>query len=68
MISLTTRSPLALLLQAVPLLRPEQALRDVVTPWTPSGVYEPRWEAHRAVEFRSAWRALAESTYAVAGS
>lgn len=49
-------------------LRPEQALRDVVTPWTPSGVYEPRWEAHRAVEFRSAWRALAESTYAVAGS
>jgi glycerol kinase len=49
-------------------LRPDQALRDVVNPWTPSGVYEPRWESGRAAEFRSAWRALAASTYAEAGS
>ncbi|MDT5323924.1 MAG: glycerol kinase [Mycobacterium sp.] len=45
-------------------LRPDQALRDVVAPWTPSGSYEPRWHADRAAEFRSAWRVLAASTYA----
>ncbi|MDT5265088.1 MAG: glycerol kinase, partial [Mycobacterium sp.] len=45
-------------------LQPDQTLRDVVTPWTPSGTYEPRWHADRVVEFRSAWRTLAESTHA----
>jgi glycerol kinase len=45
-------------------LRPDQALRDVVAPWTPSGTYEPRWHADVVAEFRSTWRVLAASTYA----
>lgn len=44
-------------------LTPEQSVRDVVTDWTPSGCYEPRWRPERADEFRSAWRDLAETTY-----
>jgi glycerol kinase len=43
-------------------LQPAQTLRDVVTPWTPSGTYEPRWEHDRATEFRSTWRVLAANT------
>ncbi|TPW93728.1 MULTISPECIES: FGGY family carbohydrate kinase [Mycolicibacterium] len=44
-------------------LAPEKSMTDVVTDWTPSATYEPRWSAARAAEFRSAWRELAETTY-----
>lgn len=44
-------------------LAPEKSVADVVTDWTPSATYEPRWRAARAAEFRSAWRELAETTY-----
>ncbi|MEW2478107.1 FGGY family carbohydrate kinase [Mycobacterium sp. NPDC049093] len=44
-------------------LSPEKSVADVVTDWTPSATYEPRWSAARAAEFRSAWRELAETTY-----
>lgn len=44
-------------------LAPEKSVADVVTDWTPSATYEPRWSAARAAEFRSAWRELAETTY-----
>lgn len=44
-------------------LRPDQSLRDVVAPWTPSDTFEPRWHTDRALEFRSAWRDLAAGTY-----
>ena len=48
-------------LGAAALARAEPAARHrrcatSVTPWTPSGIYEPRWRPHRAAEFRSAWR------------
>lgn len=45
-------------------LRPERGLRDVVPAWTPSSNYEPGWDVARADEFRSQWRALADTTYA----
>lgn len=44
-------------------LRPGTALRDVVATWSPSSSYEPVWDADRAVEFRSSWRALADTTF-----
>lgn len=44
-------------------LAPEKPMTDVVTDWTPSANYEPRWSAARAADFRSAWRELAETTY-----
>ncbi|MUL84052.1 MULTISPECIES: FGGY family carbohydrate kinase [unclassified Mycolicibacterium] len=44
-------------------LAPEKSVSDVVTDWTPSAGYEPRWSPTRATEFRSAWRELAETTY-----
>ncbi|WP_166906697.1 FGGY family carbohydrate kinase [Mycobacterium sp. DL440] len=44
-------------------LAPAQPVSDVVTDWTPSAGYEPRWSPARATEFRSAWRELAETTY-----
>ncbi|TXI57691.1 FGGY family carbohydrate kinase [Mycolicibacterium mageritense] len=44
-------------------LNPDRSVRDVVTDWTPSASYEPRWTAARASEFRSAWRDLAATTY-----
>ncbi|MEV0672800.1 FGGY family carbohydrate kinase [Mycobacterium sp. NPDC050441] len=44
-------------------LAPEKSMADVVTDWTPSASYEPRWSPPRAAEFRSAWRELAENTY-----
>ncbi|CRZ19097.1 FGGY family carbohydrate kinase [Mycolicibacterium neworleansense] len=44
-------------------LSPDKAVADVVTDWTPSAGYEPRWSAARATEFRTAWRELATTTY-----
>jgi glycerol kinase len=45
-------------------LHQDQGLRNVVPPWTPSSTYEPAWNTTRAGEFRSQWRALADTTYA----
>ncbi|GAA3889891.1 FGGY family carbohydrate kinase [Leifsonia kafniensis] len=36
-------------------LDPGRALGEVVTSWTPSMSYEPRWQPDRADEVRSAW-------------
>lgn len=44
-------------------LQPDRSLRDVVAPWTPAEVFEPRWSTDRAAGFRSAWRDLAATTY-----
>jgi glycerol kinase len=44
-------------------LQPGRSVRDVVSQWTPSASYEPSWQPARADEFRSAWRALAATTY-----
>ncbi|WP_029369418.1 FGGY family carbohydrate kinase [Mycobacterium sp. UM_WWY] len=44
-------------------VRPGRSVRDVVSQWTPSATYEPSWQPARADEFRSAWRALAATTY-----
>ena len=45
-------------------LNPAKGLRGVVAPWTPTSTYEPVWATSRAAEFRSAWRELADTTYA----
>ncbi|WKG02878.1 FGGY family carbohydrate kinase [Mycolicibacterium sp. HK-90] len=44
-------------------LAPETPVADVVTDWTPSATYEPRWSPAHATEFRTAWRKLAATTY-----
>jgi glycerol kinase len=44
-------------------LQPAAGLAAVVPAWTPSSTYEPAWDAARAAEFRSRWRALADTTY-----
>jgi glycerol kinase len=44
-------------------LNPGKDVRDVVPEWTPASTYEPRWDVDRAVEFRSAWRELAATTF-----
>jgi glycerol kinase len=49
-------------------LQPGQPLRDVVPAWTPAATYVPTWSPERAGEFRSAWRALAASTYPLENS
>lgn len=45
-------------------LNPAKGIRGVVPDWTPASSYEPKWDATRAAEFRSAWRELADTTYA----
>jgi glycerol kinase len=45
-------------------LNPGKGVRGVVPAWTPASSYEPAWDAARAAEFRSSWRALADTTYA----
>lgn len=45
-------------------LNPAKGIRGVVPDWTPASSYEPKWDAARAAEFRSAWRELADTTYA----
>lgn len=42
-------------------LDPSLALGDAVIPWKPSTVYEPKWSAEQATEFRSRWAAAAEA-------
>ena len=59
-------SPHATALGAAALARlsldPRRSLGDVVGPWTPSAIYEPRWTATRAAEFRQRWRELAAAS------
>lgn len=59
-------SPHATALGAAALARlsldPRRLLADVVGPWTPSAIYEPRWTATRAAEFRQRWRELAAAS------
>ena len=43
-------------------LTPQQSVRDVVSGWQPSAVYEPNWTAARAAEFRDRWRQLAATS------
>lgn len=45
-------------------LNPAKGIRGVVPEWTPASSYEPKWDTTRAAEFRSAWRELADTTYA----
>jgi glycerol kinase len=45
-------------------LNPAKGIRGVVPDWTPASSYVPKWDATRAAEFRSAWRELADTTYA----
>lgn len=44
-------------------LEPGRALRDVVPQWAPASTFDPGWDAARTAEFRSQWRALADTTY-----
>ena len=41
-------------------LEPELTLAEAGPRWTPSSVFEPRWSADRAAEFRGRWRAAAD--------
>lgn len=49
-------------------LHPHKGLRGVVPSWKPSSSYEPAWDAARAEDFRSSWRALAATTYSREGT
>lgn len=44
-------------------LNPRKGVRGVVPAWTPASSYEPAWDGARAAEFRTSWRALADTTY-----
>ena len=41
-------------------------LADVVWPWEPAAVYEPRWSADRAAEFLDRWAAAVDADLAAA--
>ncbi|MFF3494636.1 FGGY family carbohydrate kinase [Streptomyces sp. NPDC002795] len=45
-------------------LEPALGLKEAVGTWEPTTVYEPRWSAHRAEEFRTTW---AQAATACAG-
>lgn len=49
-------------------LHPGKGLRGVVPSWSPSSTYEPSWDAARAEDFRSSWRALAATTHSREGT
>jgi glycerol kinase len=49
-------------------LHPDKGLRGVVPSWKASSTYEPAWDAARAEDFRSSWRALAATTYSREGT
>jgi glycerol kinase len=44
-------------------LHPDRGLPGVIPHWSASASYEPSWSPDRSAEFRSAWRALASTTY-----
>ncbi|MBK9740777.1 MAG: carbohydrate kinase [Actinobacteria bacterium] len=41
---------------------PALTIADVMWPWTPSRVYEPRWTADRATDHLARWRSAAAAT------
>ncbi|MFE4834533.1 FGGY family carbohydrate kinase [Arthrobacter sp. NPDC056691] len=43
-------------------LDPSRTLQDAVVPWSPSTVYEPKWSADEAAEFRARWSSAVEAT------
>ncbi|MFI6284786.1 FGGY family carbohydrate kinase [Streptomyces sp. NPDC051018] len=43
-------------------MNPGMTLREAVGEWKPAAVYEPRWSAERAEQFRGTWTAVAEAT------
>jgi len=43
-------------------LDPSRTLQDAVIPWSPSTVYEPKWSADEAAEFRARWSFAVEAT------
>ena len=43
-------------------LEPSRTLQDSVVAWNPSTVYEPKWSADEAAEFRARWKAAVEAT------
>lgn len=43
-------------------LDPSRTLQDAVIPWSPSTVYEPKWSADEAAEFRARWSSAVEAT------
>ncbi|MGW6458632.1 FGGY family carbohydrate kinase [Streptomyces sp. NPDC055078] len=43
-------------------LNPRLTLTEAVGSWQPAAVYEPRWSADRAAQFRGTWTAVAEAT------
>ncbi|MFK4295258.1 hypothetical protein ABH924_000390 [Arthrobacter sp. GAS37] len=43
-------------------LEPSRTLQDAVVPWSPSTVYEPKWSADQAAEFRARWATAVEAT------
>ncbi|GAB2711409.1 FGGY family carbohydrate kinase [Arthrobacter bambusae] len=43
-------------------LEPSLPLQDAVVPWSPSTVYEPKWSADQAAEFRARWATAVEAT------
>jgi glycerol kinase len=43
-------------------LEPSRTLQDAIVPWKPSTVYEPKWSADQATEFRTRWTSAVEAT------
>ncbi|GAA5194285.1 FGGY family carbohydrate kinase [Arthrobacter gyeryongensis] len=43
-------------------LEPSRTLQDAVVPWSPSTVYEPKWSADQAAEFRARWATAVQAT------
>lgn len=43
-------------------LDPSRTLQDAVVSWSPNTVYEPKWSADEAAEFRSRWSSAVEAT------
>lgn len=43
-------------------MEPARTLQDAVVPWSPSTVYEPKWSADQATEFRARWATAVEAT------
>ncbi|GAA3311245.1 FGGY family carbohydrate kinase [Arthrobacter ramosus] len=43
-------------------LEPSLPLQDAVVPWSPSTVYEPKWSADQAAEFRARWATAVDAT------
>lgn len=55
-------TPLGAVALARVALDPSCTLQDAVIPWSPSTVYEPKWSAAEATEFRARWSSAVEAT------